>query len=150
MARAPVRRKKPRPRGALAKRPVHHWMNSPRLSRRDTALSPVNSCWVNLGTAGLWCRIGVLRIPGHVSPPALWRANSGAPLKAAPWEGAAGAAAPCRLRRPVEGGEGLVESTVALGLFPDGLCKLGLDGGAFAAGEAAAPQLGPQFLDVVV
>jgi hypothetical protein len=57
---------------------------------------------------------------------------------------------PCHLCRPIEGCESLVESALNFGLIGDGLRELGLDGGALAAGEAAAPKLGPQFLDVVV
>jgi hypothetical protein len=43
-----------------------------------------------------------------------------------------------------------VEVALDLGLFGKSLGQLRLDRGAFALAEMAAPQLGPQFLDVVV
>jgi hypothetical protein len=46
---------------------------------------------------------------------------------------------PCHLCRPIEGCESLIESALNFGLIGDGLREFGLDGGALAAGEAAAP-----------
>jgi hypothetical protein len=46
--------------------------------------------------------------------------------------------------------ESEVEAAIELGLLGDGARQLGLNGGALASREAAAAQLGPQLLDVVV
>jgi hypothetical protein len=46
--------------------------------------------------------------------------------------------------------EGDIEGAVELSLRGEGLRQLRLHGGALTAREVAAPQLGPQLLDVVV
>ena len=46
---------------------------------------------------------------------------------------------PCHLCRAIEGCENLIESALNFGLISHGLREFGLDGGALAAGEAAAP-----------
>src|SRR5271163_1864410 len=51
------------------------------------------------------------------------------------------------IRQRLQGG---VKCAVELGLFGDRLRQLGLYGGALAAREIAAAQLGPQLLDMVV
>jgi hypothetical protein len=55
---------------------------------------------------------------------------------------------PDRLGRTVQRFEGDVECAVELALLGDGLREFRLHAGALAAREVAAPQLGPQLLDI--